>query len=57
MMITQDEFVKRETAVWGEEYVFDLIDRGFMPVLLNNEKWVWQYQPYKLPAIKVISTV
>jgi hypothetical protein len=45
MMITQDEFVKREIAVWGEDYVYDLIDRDFTPVLLNGNKWVWKFVP------------
>jgi hypothetical protein len=28
---TEDEFVRAEIAVWGEDYIFDLIERGYSP--------------------------
>lgn len=39
-MITQDEYLKREIALWGEEYIFDLIDRGFT-LILTSDGWKW----------------
>jgi hypothetical protein len=42
--MTETEFIKRECVLWTEDYIFDLIDRGFRPVLVSAEKiekWVW----------------
>lgn len=42
-MITLDEFVKRECALWTEEYIFDLIERGYTPILTDHGyKWLYQ---------------
>ena len=41
--ITADEFIKREYRIWGEEYIDDLINGGYTPVLLSNGKWSWLY--------------
>lgn len=41
--ITADEYLRREISVWGEDYVYDLIDRGYTPVKLSNGKWSWLY--------------
>jgi hypothetical protein len=38
--ITENQFVKSVMAVWGEDYVYDLIDRGYSPVLTDNG-WYW----------------
>lgn len=41
---SESDFIRKEIAVWGEEYVDDLIDRNFLPVLLTENgalKWVW----------------
>lgn len=38
--ITESQFVKSEMAVWGEDYVYDLIERGYSPVLTDNG-WYW----------------
>jgi len=40
MMITLDEFIKRECAIWSEDYIFDLIERGYFPVLTDHG-WKW----------------
>lgn len=34
-------FVKHEISVWGDEYVDDLFDKGYVPVKLSNGKWAW----------------
>lgn len=43
--ITKDEFIAKEVATWGEDYIFDLIDRGYEAVELVDEmggtKWSW----------------
>ena len=44
--MTQTEFINREIAVWGEDEIFSLIDRGYTPVELTDTmtgsvKWVW----------------
>lgn len=52
--MTREQFINREVSVWGEDYIFDLLDRGFEPVLLSNKsrdfsqingdthtKWTW----------------
>lgn len=36
-----NEFIKREIHVWGEDYVDDLFDKGYVPVKLSNSKWSW----------------
>ena len=44
--MTKQEFINKEMNVWGENYVFDLIDRGYEPVeLVVNDKlrWWWRY--------------
>lgn len=38
--MTQDQFIKSEIAVWGEDYIFDLIERGYSPMLTDNG-WYW----------------
>jgi hypothetical protein len=45
---TADEFVKSEIFVWGEDYIFDLIDKGYVPTLLEENgslKWTWRLMP------------
>lgn len=42
---SESDFVRREIAHWGEDYVDDLINKGFVPVLLNENgslKWQWR---------------
>jgi len=40
--MNENDFIKREINVWGEDYVFDLIDRGYKPVqLVMNDKLRW----------------
>ena len=34
-------FILREIRIWGDEYVEDLFDKGFVPVKLSNGKWSW----------------
>ena len=40
--MNEAEFVNAEIAVWGEDYVYDLIDRGYAPVL-TTIGWKWLY--------------
>lgn len=40
-MITENEFIRREIAIWGEDEIFDLIESGYVPVLTNRGyKWL-----------------
>ena len=38
------EFYKDQVRVWGEDYVEDLINRGYAPKLTSNG-WYWVYMP------------
>jgi hypothetical protein len=38
--MTEQEFINQESAVWGEQYIFDLIERGYS-VRLTDHGWVW----------------
>lgn len=38
--MTQDEYLKHEIALWGEEYIFDLVDRGYT-LKLTTAGWKW----------------
>lgn len=48
--MTYDEFIQHECHVWGEDYVFDLLDRGYIVVQTDDGKWGWQ-----MPARKLIN--
>jgi hypothetical protein len=43
--MTLEEFINREINVWSEDYIFDLLDRGYEPVELISDtgqtKWSW----------------
>lgn len=44
--MTLDEFLKSEIAVWGEDYIFDLLDKGYELTELTDNltgsvKWAW----------------
>lgn len=40
--MTQDEFIKREMSIWGEDYIFDLLERGYEPKLTSaGYKWFY----------------
>ena len=38
--MTMQDFIEKEISVWGEDYVFDLMDRGYTPVL-TDRGWYW----------------
>ena len=38
--MNEHQFIEREIDLWGEDAVFDLIDKGFRPVL-TNKGWRW----------------
>jgi hypothetical protein len=43
--MTADEFIKYEISVWGEDYVDNLLDRGYTPVQLvmyGKLRWWWK---------------
>jgi hypothetical protein len=44
--MTETEFINHEISIWGEDEIFDLIERGYTPVKLTDKttgiaKWVW----------------
>lgn len=39
-MITANEYVKREIAIFGEDEIYDLIDKGYVPVM-SDRGWKW----------------
>jgi len=43
--MTREEFINREIRVWGEDYIFDLLDRGYEVRHLHTpdggSKWSW----------------
>jgi len=43
--MTEDQFIQHEIATWGEDYIYDLLDRGYTPVRVFNQegaiKWTW----------------
>jgi hypothetical protein len=42
--MTKEDFIRREMNIWGEDYIFSLIDRGYDPVQLVIEgklRWWW----------------
>lgn len=47
--MTKQEFIDHEVSVWGEDYIFDLLDRGYEAVQLsfngdNSQiKWWWRH--------------
>lgn len=40
IQISREEFIKREIAIWSEDYIFDLLDRGY-DVKLTTEGYKW----------------
>jgi uncharacterized protein (UPF0128 family) len=39
--MTEREFLDREIAIWGYDYIFDLIDRGYRVVPVGSGyRWV-----------------
>jgi len=50
--MTKQQFITKEIATWGQDYIFDLIDRGYDAVELHDTqgrmKWSWVLtQPQK----------
>jgi len=42
--MTREQFISREIATWGEDYVFDLFERGYVAIQLSNGsrvRWTW----------------
>ena len=52
--ITADEFIKREYRVWGEDYIDDLIERGYTPFYING-KWTWLVEVSSANYAKTVS--
>lgn len=40
--MTREEFLAHEIYRWGEEYIFDLLERGYS-LKLTNAGWRWFY--------------
>lgn len=34
------DYIKSQMDVWGEDYVYDLMERGYTPIL-TNKGWKW----------------
>jgi hypothetical protein len=50
--MSDTEFVMREIDLWGEDKILALLDRGYTPILVRdnrtgNTKWTWQLPPNK----------
>jgi hypothetical protein len=48
--MTKDEFIQHEVSVWGEDYIFDLIDRGYEAVEMvvdGSTRWWWKLESSK----------
>lgn len=40
--MTETEFIAKEIAIWGEDYVFDLFNKGYVPTFVPDlNKWVF----------------
>ena len=44
-LVTETEFVHREYRIWGEDYIDDLYDRGYVPEFVSGIGWRWVYRP------------
>lgn len=40
---TETDFIRHEIAVWGEDYVFDLIEQGY--VATDVPELGWRFMP------------
>ena len=45
--MTREQFMAKEIAAWGEDHIFDLLDRGYAVIELTdnrgNVKWTWYF--------------
>lgn len=48
-ILTEDEFLKKEIVLWGENYIFDLVDRGYT-LKLTTAGWRW-ILPASVPVV------
>lgn len=42
--MTREQFISREIATWGEDYIFTLFEKGYVAIKLTNGshvKWTW----------------
>jgi hypothetical protein len=46
--LTINEFVREQIATWGQDYVDDLLDRGYIPVC-TSAGWRWLYADVESP--------
>lgn len=44
--MTIEEFIEKETSIWGVDYIFDLYDRGYVPTFV--EGLGWRFMPTKV---------
>jgi hypothetical protein len=56
MSQSQIQFIQHEMAVWGADYIDDLLDRGFEPTLVVNArggegKWTWLIPPHPVQPL------
>lgn len=65
--MTKDQFIQQQVATWGEDYIFDLIDKGYEAVEYDwngTIRWWWvltQPQacatiPASRPVVSPVST-
>ena len=59
--MTREQFMAKEIATWGEDYIFDLLDRGYVVVEVTtgtHSKWTWLLaQPAQLTNAPDCATV
>ncbi len=41
--MTKEQFVKEQINTWGFDYIEELFDKGYEPILVHgaDTKWVW----------------
>lgn len=47
-MATETEFLHNEITRWGEDYVLDLVDRGYVPTS-TTQGWKWVLERAETP--------
>ena len=55
--MTKDQFINREVTTWGEDYIFDLLDRGYEAIELIDQtgqtRWSWRLTNASKPATMI----
>lgn len=52
--MTESEFIAKEVATWGQDYVYDLMDKGYVPTYVAElDKWVFML-PVSTPKLSYV---